>query len=121
MAAAEKLDDAAEADDTSGVDMALVARAQAALGRGDTHAARALLERSIGARPHLEREDPRPIGEVTRLATGTETGIDVVTDPLAPHRRLTGGDWAAATGLVALGAAGVFSARRLRPHTPSAA
>ena len=54
------------------------------------------------------------------MATGAETGIDVVTDPLAPHRGQTGGDWAALSGLVSLGAFGIYLAIRFRAHTPSA-
>lgn len=116
MAAAEKIDDAKNAADKEGVDMDLVAQAGDALERGDFHQARTLLERSIGARPHLSGDDPLPIGQTRPLATGAETGIDVVTDPLAPHRGLTGGDWAAFAGLVALGALGVYLALRFRPH-----
>ena len=61
MAAAEKIDAAIKATDTSGVDMALVALASTALGHGDFHGARTLLERSIGARPHMGSSDPQPI------------------------------------------------------------
>jgi hypothetical protein len=121
MAAAEKINDAKNAADTEGVDMDLVAQAGAALERGDVHQARTLLERSIGARPHLSGDDPLPIGQTRPLATGAETGINVVTDPLAPHRGMTGGDWAALAGLVAVGALGVYLALRFRPHHAAAA
>ena len=116
MAAAEKIDDAKKAADKVGVDMDLVAQAGDALARGDAHQARTLLERSIGARPHLGSSDPQPIPKARPLATGAETGIDVVTDPLAPHHGLTGGDWATLSGLVVLGALGVYLAVRFRPH-----
>ena len=116
MAATEKIDDAENAADKDGVDLDLVAQARAALDQGDIHQARSLLERSIGARSHLSGEDPLPIGETRPLATGAETGIKVVTDPLAPHRGMTGGDWAALSGLIVLGALGVYLAVRFRPH-----
>ena len=121
MAAAEKIEDAENAADKKGVDMSLVAQAGDALERGDVHQARTLLERSIGARPHLSGEDPLPIGETRPLATGAETGIDVVTDPLAPHRALTGPDWAALSALGALGALGVYLALHFRPRHTSRA
>lgn len=120
MAAAEKIDAALNAADTSGVDIDLVAQAATALGQGDVHGARTLLERSIGARPHLGGGDPQPIRQVPSLAVGAETGIDVVTDPLAPHRKVTGGDMAALAGLVALGAVGAYLAVRFRPRKVTA-
>lgn len=119
MAAAEKVDDAEKAADKQGVDMDLVAQARAALERGDPHQARALLERSIGARSHLSGDDPLPVGKTPPQATGAETGINVVTDPLAPQRALSGGDWTALSGLVALGALGVYLTIRFRPHISS--
>ena len=64
----------------------------------------------------LVSSDPQPIPKARPLATGAETGIDVVTDPLAPHHGLTGGDWATLSGLVVLGALGVYLAVRFRPH-----
>lgn len=116
MAAEERINDALNAPDKTGVDMALVEEAAAVIGRGDIHQARALLERSIGARPHLGSVEPVPIGQSPPLATGAETGINVVTDPLAPHRGMTGGDWAALSGLIALGALGLLLAVRFRPR-----
>ena len=121
MAAAEKVDDALNAADTEGVDMALVAQASDALKQGDGHLARTLLERSIGARPHLGGNDPLPIRQVPPLATGSETGIDVVTDPLALPGGQTGGDWATLAAMVALGALGVYLVVRFRPRAHEAA
>lgn len=125
MAAAEKVEDATATDDTDGVDMALVRQAQRALAAGERHRGRALLERSIGARSHLDAAEPAPIRETTpmpmasamgsSMAVGAESGIDVVSDPLSPHRGLTGGDRLALVGLVALAAAGVALAVRFRP------
>lgn len=121
MAAAEKIDDALNAPNKDGVDIDLVVQAQQALTRGDAHQARALLERSIGARSHLDRSDPLPISQVGPLATGAETGIDVVTDPLPPDRDTSGSDWVTLSGLFLLGALGVYLAERFRPHAVKAA
>ena len=115
MAAAEKIDAALNAADKSGVDVGLVAQAATALGHGDIHVARTLLERSIGARPHMGGSDPQTIRQVPSLAVGSETGIDVVTDPLAAHRQITGGDVAVLAGLGVLGALGAYLAVRFRP------
>ena len=120
MAAVDKIDAAINAADTSGVDIALVTQAATALGHGDVHGARTLLKRSIGARPHLGGSDPQPIRQVPSLAVGAETGIDVVTDPLAPYRKLSGGDVAALSALVALGALGAYLAARFRPRNDAA-
>lgn len=120
-AAAEKVNDALNAADKEGVDMALVAQAADALKQGDSHLARTLLERSIGARPYLGGNDPVPIRQVPPLATGAETGIDVVIDPLALHGGQTGGDWATLAGMVALGALGVYLVARFRPRAHEAA
>lgn len=121
MAAAEKVDDALNAADKEGVDITLVAQAADALKQDDSHLARNLLERSIGARPHLGGSDPLPIRQVPALATGAETGIDVVTDPLALHGGQTGGDWATLAGMVAVGALGVYLSVRFRPRANEAA
>ena len=120
MAAAEKIDAAINAADKSGVDIGLVVQAATAVRQGDSHGARTLLERSIGARPHIGGTDPQPIGEVPSFAVGAETGIDVVTDPLAPYRTLSGGDVAALSTIVALGALGSYLAVRFRPRQDSA-
>ncbi len=114
-AAAEKIDDALAATHKQGVDLDLVAQAGEVLGKGDVHQARALLERSIGARPHNGRSDPAPIGQSPSLAVGTETGIDIVTDGLAPYRKVTGGDIYILLGLAALAALGAYLAVRFRP------
>ena len=100
--------------------MALVAQAATALGHGDFHGARTLLDRSVGARPHMGGSDPQPIREVPSLAVGSETGIDVVTDPLPSYRKVSGGDVAALSALVALGALGAYLAARFRPRNDAA-
>jgi hypothetical protein len=120
-AAAEKINDALKAPNKDGVDMDLVVQAQQALTAGDAHQARALLERSIGARSHLDNSDPLPIRQVGPLATGADTGINVVIDPLPPDRDTTGSDWVTLSGLFLLGALGVYLAVRFRPHAVKAA
>lgn len=120
MVVAEKIDAAINAADTSGVDLALVVQASTALGQGDVHGARTLLERSIGAQPHLGGGDPQPIRQVPLSAVGAETGVDVVTDSLAPYRKLGRGDATALSALVALGALGVYLAVRFRPRKDAA-
>lgn len=119
-AAADKINDAKNAADKEGVDMDLVAQAGDALARGDPHQARTLLELSIGARPHLGSSDPQPIPKASPRATGAQTGIDVVTDPLASPRDVTGADWATLSGLLVLGVFGVYLAVRFRPHNRKA-
>ena len=116
----DKIVDAQEAPDQEGVDLDLVADAEAAFERGDMHEVRALLERSIGAQPHLGEDDPLPIGDTRAapgMATGAETGIDVVSDPLDPDRSRSGGDWLAVGALVVLAGAGAWLAARYRPRT----
>ncbi|MBI2708108.1 MAG: hypothetical protein HYX34_00175 [Actinobacteria bacterium] len=119
MGIEDRLSDALRAPKRAGVDLGLVRRAQAALATGNVHEARRLLERSIGARPHLGRTDPQPIREVSGepLATGAEAGTNVVADPLPPDRSRSGGDWLALAGLAALGGLGLWLAARFRPTT----
>lgn len=117
----DKIVDAQEAPNQEGVDLDLVARAEEAFEREDMHEVRALLERSIGAQPHSGEQDPLPIGETRgtpgmEMATGAETGIDVVTDELAPDRELSGTDGLGLAALAALAAAGVWLALRFRPR-----
>lgn len=112
----EKVGDALEVEDQEGVDIALVRQADDALAAGDMHKARALLERSIGARPHVGASDVAPIGEVSehRMAVGSEPGDAPILDPLDTSD-IQGGDTAAiATGaIVAL--AGILLGWRWRP------
>ncbi len=115
-AVGEKVGDALEVDDQAGVDISLVHQADEALGVGDLHEARALLERSIGARPHLGTNDVAVIGEVSedRTARGAEAGNAPILDPLDTGG-LDGGDATAIVAGVALMLAGVFLGLRWRP------
>ena len=112
----DKIGDALEVEDQEGVDIALVRRAAEALEDEDLHEARALLERSIGARPHLGATDVAPIGEVSedRMARGAEAGEAPILDPLDTSD-VDGGDTAAIAVGAALALAGVFLGLRWRP------
>jgi len=117
----DKIVDAQEAPNQEGVDLELVAEAEEAFEREAMHEVRALLERSIGAQPHRGEEDPLPIGETRgtpgmEMATGAETGIDVVTDELEPDRDLSSSDGLGLVALVVVAAAGVWLALRFRPR-----
>jgi hypothetical protein len=100
MAIEDKIVDATEADDQEGVDIDLVERAKDALDAGDLHRARALLEASIGARPHLSNALPKDVREAPagpgtgtagfNLATGDDPGGGLADDPLVVHRHFDG-------------------------------
>lgn len=127
MAIEDKITDAIESEDVEGVNVDLVEQASVAFEDGDLHRARALLEASIGARPHLSGFDVMPVGRThgpmesddpqmaMRMATGEESGTDVVIDPLDPPHRFDAGTWAALAAAVGLGAVGVALAVRFRP------
>ena len=112
----EKVGDALEVDDQKGVDISLVRRAGEEVDAGNMHEARSLLERSIGARPHLGASDVAPIGEVSAddLARGAEAGEAPILDPLDTGD-VDGGDTAAIAVGVALLLAGGFLGLRWRP------
>ena len=112
----EKVGDALEVDDREGVDISLVRRADEALAAEDLHEARSLLERSIGARPHLGAGDVAPIGEVSEghMARGAEAGEAPILDPLDTGD-VEGGDLVAAVVGVVLALAGVLLGLRWRP------
>lgn len=119
----------------------MVEEAGAALTAGDPHRARALLERSIGAQPHLGEAEPPPIRETTptttspdsmgemgdtpdqagadptpmTMATGDEPGTELIAEPLETQPRLDGGDWALLGSSLAVGLLGVGLGLRSRP------
>ena len=139
----DKIDDATKAQDTAGVDLALVARAADAFDDGDLHQARALLEQSIGAQPHVavNAAEPPPIGETTpttaapadtmpmeddeaatgtspamTMATGDEPGTELIAEPLEVRPHLDGEDWALLATSIAVGLVGMWLGLRYRPH-----
>lgn len=112
----DKVADAQEVEDQEGVDVALVRRAGEAYEAGDLHEARTLLERSIGARPHLGGSDVAAIGEVSEgnAARGAEPGEAPILDPLDTGG-IDGGDAVAIAVGAGLVAAGVVLAVLWRP------
>jgi hypothetical protein len=136
----EKLEAAVQAEDRSGVDLALVEQATTVLfDEGDPHRARALLEQAVGARPHIGLEDPAPIRQTRpapepgmagtgaegapmpmtpqpmEMARGAQPGATLIADPLETRPVLTAGDWALLGGSLALGLTGVWLVLRRRP------
>lgn len=139
----DKIDDATKAKDPSGVDLALVARAETAFEDGDLHKTRALLEQSIGAQPHLnvDAAEPRPIRETTptttaptgtatvetderaaganppmTMATGDAPGTELIAEPLVARPHLDGEDWTLLVASLVVGLAGVWLGLRYRPN-----
>ncbi|WP_454850047.1 hypothetical protein [Promicromonospora soli] len=118
MIISDKVADALAAEDTSDVRLDLVRQADDAVASGDLHEARALLERSIGARVHTGAADPVAIGQPPPL-TGEQTGTLAAVDALPGRQGLNGGDWLLLTASLLIGAAGVVVAVRIRPpHLP---
>ncbi|MGB3829386.1 MAG: hypothetical protein WA962_11480 [Ornithinimicrobium sp.] len=136
----ERVQAAAQAADVSGVDVALVEEADAALTSGDDVAqVRALLERSIGAGPVGGATDPTTQNEpATRgddatateptaaeegtddssmadVATGADPGSTVLTDSLETRPELGVADWLLIAGSILVGLVGVWVALRFRP------
>jgi hypothetical protein len=117
----DKVGDAIESQDQTGVDVALVKQAQAAVARNNMTAARVLLERAIGAASDLTGTDVQPILQVPAgqsaapLATGEQTGTNVVSNPMPGRAGLTGADWALLGVAGLLAAIGAALARRWRP------
>ena len=65
MAIGERIDDALEAPDTEGTDLAYVEKAKAALSDGDLEQTRDLLQTSIGAGPYVDQGVPPGIGQTS--------------------------------------------------------
>jgi len=118
----DKVDDAAESKDDSGVDMALVEQARSALDHEDMMAARSLLQRAIGAQADMSGTDVHPILQVPKgaadveLATGEQTGTNVTVDPLPGRGDLTGTDIAVLGIAAAFTLAGLVLGWRWRPR-----
>ena len=120
-AALDKVKDAQAAKDTTGVNLALVRQAQAVVAANQMMSAKALLERSIGARLDLSGTDVRPILQVpagatsVALATGEESGTQVVTDELAGRAGLTGLDITLLVLAALMATGGVLLSIKYRP------
>ncbi|HET7486376.1 MAG TPA: hypothetical protein VFJ85_00505 [Acidimicrobiales bacterium] len=128
MAVEDKVDDALASEKPAGVNLDLVTAAKEALAAADLHRARALLEVSIGASPHVNDMAVLPVGRTAgppsdtaaalRLATGEESGTNVAVDALAARRHLDAGTWAVLAALAVMAGAGVALAIRFRPPVP---
>lgn len=137
----ERVQAAVQAPDVSGVDVALVEQADAALTSGDDMAqVRALLERSIGAGPvgattdsatddepattgddaAATEAEPAAAGEMDdasmgEAATGVDPGSTVLTESLESRPQLGVTDWLLIAGSILVGLVGVWVALRFRP------
>lgn len=98
----DKVNDALDAPQKEGVDMAQVQAAKQALDNNDMDRARTLLQQSLTSAP-------------METATGEETGTTVVHDGLSTQGRLAGGDWVLLVLSVLVLALGVWLAVRYRP------
>lgn len=139
-AIADKVADAGTAKDSAGVDLALVERAREMFAEGDLHQVRALLERSIGAQPHMNGTEPPPILETTptssvpmgggrgdmpgagdeslppmSMATGADPGGELIADPLDRSPHLGSEGWALIIASIFVGLLGVALGVRWRP------
>lgn len=112
----DKINDAAETPDTTGVNLPLVEQAQDALAAGDLHRTRTLLEQAIGARMHTGDADPVVIGNVPPPAAGEDTGTLAAIDALPGRSGLHGRDWTVLGISIVLALAGALLSVRLRPH-----
>ncbi len=114
-AIADKINDAIEAPDDHGVDVALVEQARTALEAEDIHQARTLLEQSIGASPHLGTADPAGVGDHVDDQPEEEAVVEPFLDPLDTSKPLSGSDWTVLATAGVLAAAGLASATATRP------
>jgi hypothetical protein len=99
----DKVDDALEAPDQEGVDLAQVQVAKDALDNGNMDQARTLLQQSLQG------------GAPMQSAAGEDTGTTVVHDPLNPRGHLAGGDWVLLAISVLVTLLGGWLAVRFRP------
>jgi hypothetical protein len=114
---ADKVNDAMEADDASGVQITLVKQAEQAMEAGDLHQTRALLEKSIGARVHTDASEPVPIGQPAPV--GADTGTVAAVDPLPGRDGVAGSDWIMLALSLLVGLGGIALSLQLRPrHLP---
>ena len=112
----DKIKDAQEAEDRSGVELGLVAEAQDAFEAGDAHEARSLLERAVGARPHRGNSEPAEIREPPAKPIGAEPGRAIPTNAVAGRRGFPASDWVILVVALGVAAGGVGLAVRYRPR-----
>lgn len=102
----DKMHDALEADDTDGVDLALVEQADAAFEDGQMHRSWDLLEEAIGAAPHRIATGPGGVSD----SEGSEEEDVNAPAPVIHERELSGGPrWPSSeSNWILLVAAGIF-------------
>lgn len=113
--ALDKMKDALDATDHSGVFLDYVKQAQVAENAGDIHKARALLEASIGAKPHISGVEPAPIGQIT-VQPPISVDATIPNDPLELAAEFTGLNIALLVISVIAVALGAWMAFRMRPR-----
>ena len=114
----DKMHDALEAEDASGVELSLVERADEAFEGGDLHEARDLLEEAVGAAPHRVVEDP---GKGVR-SPAPESEEETEAAAVLHEQEISGGlrgpegtvDWTLVVLAGLLGIVGLALARRFR-------
>lgn len=86
----DKIHDAMDASDKSGVDMQDVDLAHDAFHSGDMHTTQAYLEASIGVKPHMGTVQPAKVMTDSMAAVGAEPGSTFIDQPLDGTRNLSG-------------------------------
>lgn len=115
--ALDKMNDALNSKFQSGVYVDYILQAVTAEKAGDSHRARALLEASIGAKPHISGVDPAPIRQLSvQPAVGAEAGVGIATDPMELTAEFTGTNLALLAASVIAIALGAWMAIRIRPR-----
>ena len=113
--ALDKMKDALDSTDQAGVYLDYVKQAQVAENAGDIHKARALLEASIGAKPHISGVEPAPIGQMT-VQPPISLNASIPNDPLELAADFSGLNIALlAISAIAI-ALGAWMAFRMRPR-----
>ena len=112
----DKMHDALDAPDMTGVDMDDVTAAHAAFHAGDMDRAQAYLEASIGLQPHMSGIQAAAVMQDVMPATGADPGNVVIDQPLDGVRSLSGGNLAAFVLSILAIVAGAALALRTRPR-----
>ena len=112
----DKMHDAMDASDRSGVDIQDVELAHDAFHAGDMHHAQAYLEASIGVQPHISGVTPATVSTDAMAAVGAEPGTVFIDQPLDGVRTLSGVNLAALLLSILALVSGVVIALRTRPR-----
>jgi hypothetical protein len=112
----DKMHDAMDAPDMTGVEMADVALAHTAFHTGDMDRAQAYLEAAIGVQPRLAGVQPATVSQSMMPPTGAEPGNVLIDEPLDGVRTFAGGNLVALILSVLAVAGGAVLALRTRPR-----